>query len=145
MRRYIEIPIEIINIEGDGYHIITYGAINDRRARFVVDTGASRTVFDKEKIKKYIEKPEFSEKEGISAGIGGTDISSFLFSLESISFGELYISNYQAIAMDLSNINDSYAMIGLPAVEGVLGGDLMKKYQAIINYKSKKMRLTPKY
>lgn len=145
MRRYIEIPIEIINIEGDGYHIITYGAINDRRARFVVDTGASRTVFDKEKIMEYIEKPEFSEKEGISAGIGGTDISSFLFSLESISFGELYISDYQAIAMDLSNINDSYAMIGLPAVEGVLGGDLMKKYQAIINYKSKKMRLTPKY
>lgn len=145
MRRYIEIPIEIINIEGDGYHIITYGAINDRRARFVVDTGASRTVFDKEKIKKYIEKPEFSEKEGISAGIGGTDISSFLFSLESISFGELYVSDYQAIAMDLSNINDSYAMIGLPAVEGVLGGDLMKKYQAVINYKSKKMRLTPKY
>lgn len=145
MRRYIEIPIEIINIEGDGYHIITYGAINDRRARFVVDTGASRTVFDKEKIKKYIEKPKFSEKEGISAGIGGTDISSFLFSLESISFGELYISDYQAIAMDLSNINDSYAMIGLPAVEGVLGGDLMKKYQAVINYKSKKMRLTPKY
>lgn len=145
MRRYIEIPIEIINIEGDGYHIITYGAINGRRARFVVDTGASRTVFDKEKIMEYIEKPEFSEKEGISAGIGGTDISSFLFSLESISFGELYISDYQAIAMDLSNINDSYAMIGLPAVEGVLGGDLMKKYQAVINYKSKKMRLTPKY
>lgn len=145
MRRYIEIPIEIINIEGDGYHIITYGAINDRRARFVVDTGASRTVFDKEKIMEYIEKPEFSEKEGISAGIGGTDISSFLFSLESISFGELYIYDYQAIAMDLSNINDSYAMIGLPAVEGVLGGDLMKKYQAVINYKSKKMRLTPKY
>lgn len=145
MRRYIEIPIEIINIEGDGYHIITYGAINDRRARFVVDTGASRTVFDKEKIMEYIEKPEFSEKEGISAGIGGTDISSFLFSLESISFGELYIYDYQAIAMDLSNINDSYAMIGLPAIEGVLGGDLMKKYQAVINYKSKKMRLTPKY
>lgn len=145
MRRYIEIPIEIINIEDDGYHIITYGAINGRRARFVVDTGASRTVFDKEKIMEYIEKPEFSEKEGISAGIGGTDISSFLFSLESISFGELYISDYQAIAMDLSNINDSYAMIGLPAVEGVLGGDLMKKYQAVINYKSKKMRLTPKY
>lgn len=145
MRRYIEIPIEIINIEGDGFHIITEGFINDKKARFVVDTGASRTVFDKEKIMEYIEKPEFSEKEGISAGIGGTDISSFLFLLESISFGELYIYNYQAIAMDLSNINDSYAMIGLPAVEGVLGGDLMKKYQAVINYKSKKMRLTPKY
>lgn len=145
MRRYIEIPIEIINIEGDGFHIITEGFINNKKARFVVDTGASRTVFDKEKIMEYIEKPEFSEKEGISAGIGGTDISSFLFSLESISFGELYISDYQAIAMDLSNINDSYAMIGLPAVEGVLGGDLMKKYQAVINYKSKKMRLTPKY
>lgn len=145
MHHYIEIPINIINIEGDGFHLIVEGMINNKPARFVVDTGASRTVFDKDRILNYIDNPEFNEKEGISAGIGGTDITSFIFNIEELSFGDLKINGYQAVAMDLSNINNSYAMLKLPPVDGVLGGDLMKKYQAVINYKLKKMRLTPKH
>ena len=142
---YIEVPINIISIEGDGFHIIAEGLINGKSARFVVDTGASRTVFDKDRILNYIDNPEFNEKEGISAGIGGTDLSSFIFNIEELSFGDLKINDYQAVAMDLSNVNNSYAMLKLPPVDGVLGGDLMKKYQAVINYKLKKMRLTPKH
>lgn len=145
LRHYIEIPINIINIEGDGFHLIAEGIINNKPARFVVDTGASRTVFDKDRILNYIDNPEFNEKEGISAGIGGTDLSSFIFNIEELSFGDLKINDYQAVAMDLSNVNNSYAMLKLPPIDGVLGGDLMKKYQAVINYKLKKMRLTPKH
>ena len=143
MQRYIELPINIISIEGDGFHLIAEGRINGKTARFVVDTGASRTVFDKDKILNYINNPEFSEKEGISAGIGGTDISSFIFDIEELSFGELKITDYQAVAMDLSNVNDSYAMINLPPIDGVLGGDLLVKYKAVISYRLKKIRLFP--
>lgn len=139
----IEIPINIISIEGDGFHLIAEGRINGKTARFVVDTGASRTVFDKDKILNYINNPEFSEKEGMSAGIGGTDISSFIFDIEELSFGELKITDYQAVAMDLSNINNSYAMINLPPIDGVLGGDLLVKYKAVISYRLKKIRLFP--
>ncbi len=145
MHHYIEIPINIINIEGDGFHLIAEGMINNKPARFVVDTGASRTVFDKDRILNYIDNPEFNKKEGISAGIGGTDITSFIFNIEELSFGDLKINGYQAVAMDLSNVNNSYAMLKLPPIDGVIGGDLMKKHQAIINYKLKKMRLTTKY
>lgn len=141
---YIEVPINIISIEGDGFHLIAEGLINGKSARFVVDTGASRTVFDKERILTYIDNPEFNEKEGLSAGIGGTDISSFIFKLEELSFGELSVKDYQAIAMDLSNVNNSYAMLKIPPVDGVLGGDLLYKHKAVISYKLKKMRLTPK-
>ena len=139
----IEIPINIINIEGDGFHIVTEGLINGKTARFVVDTGASRTVFDKDRILNYINNPEFSEKEGLSAGIGGTDISSFIFDIEELRFGDLMIKDYQAVAMDLSNINDSYEMIKLPPIDGVFGGDLLKKHNAVINYRLKKIRLFP--
>ena len=139
----IEIPINIINIDGDGFHIVTEGIINGKSARFVVDTGASRTVFDKDRIVNYINNPEFSEKEGISAGIGGTDISSFIFDIDELCFGDLMIQNYQAVAMDLSNINDSYEMIKLPPIDGVFGGDLLKRHNAVINYRLKKIRLFP--
>ncbi len=143
MQRYIEIPINIISIEGDGFHLIAEGRINDKVAHFVVDTGASRTVFDKDRILNYINNPEFAEKEGISAGIGGTDISSFIFNIEELCFGDLKINDYQAVAMDLSNVNNSYAMIGIPPIDGVLGGDLLRKHNAVISYKLKKIRLFP--
>ena len=143
MQRYIEIPINIINIEGDGFHLIAEGRINDKVARFVVDTGASRTVFDKDRILNYINNPEFAEKEGLSAGIGATDISSFIFNIEELSFGDLKIEDYQAVAMDLTNINASYEMIKLPPIDGVLGGDLLRKHNAVISYKLKKIRLFP--
>ena len=139
----IEIPINIINIEGDGFHIVTDGLVNGKSARFVVDTGASRTVFDKDSILNYINNPEFAEKEGLSAGIGGTDISSFIFTIEELSFGDLKINDYQAVAMDLSNINTSYEMIKLPPIDGVLGGDLLRKHNAVISYRLKKIRLFP--
>jgi predicted aspartyl protease len=122
---------------------VTEGRINGKIARFVVDTGASRTVFDKDRILNYINYPEFAEKEGLSAGIGGTDISSFIFDIEELSFGDLMIKDYQAVAMDLSNINTSYEMIKLPPIDGVFGGDLLKKHNAVINYRLKKIRLFP--
>ena len=139
----IEIPINIISIEGDGFHIVTDGLVNGKSARFVVDTGASRTVFDKDRILNYINNPEFAEKEGLSAGIGGTDISSFIFNIEELSFGDLKINDYQAVAMDLSNINTSYEMIKLPPIDGVLGGDLLRMHNAVISYRLKKIRLFP--
>ena len=139
----IEIPINIISIEGDGFHIVTDGLVNGKSARFVVDTGASRTVFDKDRILNYINNPEFAEKEGLSAGIGGTDISSFIFNIEELSFGDLKINDYQAVAMDLSNINTSYEMIKLPPIDGVLGGDLLRKHNAVISSRIKKIRLFP--
>ena len=122
---------------------MTDGLVNGKSARFVVDTGASRTVFDKDRILNYINNPEFAEKEGLSAGIGGTDISSFIFTIEELSFGDLKINDYQAVAMDLSNINTSYEMIKLPPIDGVLGGDLLRKHNAVISYRLKKIRLFP--
>lgn len=144
MRQYIELPIKFVNIEDEGFHIITEGLINGKEARFVIDTGASRTVFDKKKILNYIDSPEFSKKEGLSAGIGGVDIYSFVFIIDKLSFGGLIIRDYQCVAMDLSNINDSYEKINLTGIDGVIGGDILKKYKAIINYKAKKIRFSIK-
>ena len=68
--------------------------------------------------------------------------TSYLFQ-EELSFGDLKIEDYQAVAMDLTNINASYEMIKLPPIDGVLGGDLLRKHNAVISYKLKKIRLFP--
>ena len=93
MRRYFEVPLQVLDIEGEGFHVMVKGLIHGKEASFLIDTGASRSVFDPKTV--------------------------------------------------LENIHEMYAKLGLPHIDGILGGDLLMRHKAIINYKAKKMRLLP--
>jgi len=143
MRRYIEIPLQLLDIEGEGFHIMVQGWIHGKEAHFLIDTGASRSVFDPTTIAGFIENPQFEQKEGITAGVGSSDLESSTFLIDSLVIGELEIRDYEAVALDLENIHEMYAKLHLPHIDGIIGGDLLKRHKAIINYKAKKIRLTP--
>ena len=64
MRRYIEVPIQLLDIEGDGFHIMVRGTIHGKEASFLIDTGASRSVFDPKTISTFIDNLQFEKKEG---------------------------------------------------------------------------------
>lgn len=141
MRRYIEVPLQLLDIEGEGFHIMVKGLIHGKEAHFLIDTGASRSVFDPKTIANFIDHPEFEKKQGMTAGVGSSDIESSTFMIDSLSIGDMEIHDYEAVALDLGNINEMYAKLGLPHIDGILGGDLLKRHRAIINYKAKKIRL----
>ena len=143
MRRYIEVPIQLLDIEGDGFHIMVQGKIHGKEAHFLIDTGASRSVFDPNTITDFINDIQFEKKEGMTAGVGSSDLESSTFIMDNFSIGNLEINNYEAVALDLENIHEMYAKLALPHIDGILGGDLLKKYKAVINYSSKKLKLTP--
>jgi hypothetical protein len=75
--------------------------------------------------------------------VGSSDLESATFMIEVFSIGELEIHDYEAVALDLENIHEMYGKLGLPRIDGIIGGDLLKRYKAVINYKGKKLRLTP--
>jgi hypothetical protein len=143
MRRYIEVPIQLLDIEGEGFHIMVRGMIHNKEAHFLIDTGASRSVFDPKTISSFIENIEFEKKEGMTAGVGSSDLESATFVMDNFSIGDLEIHHYEAVALDLENIHEMYDKLFLPHIDGIIGGDLLKKYKAVINYRSKKLRLTP--
>ncbi len=143
MRRYFEVPLRLLDIEGEGFHIMIQGRIHGKEAHFLIDTGASRSVFDPTTIADFIEDPQFEQKEGMTAGVGSSDLESATFTIETLSLGDLEIHNYQAVALDLSNIHEMYAKLHLPHIDGIIGGDLLKRHKANINYKAKKIRLLP--
>ena len=143
MRRYIEVPLQLLDIEGEGFHIMVQGKIHGKEAHFLVDTGASRSVFDPNTITDFIDNVAFEKKEGMTAGVGSSDLESATFMIEVFSIGELEIHDYEAVALDLENIHEMYGKLGLPRIDGIIGGDLLKRYKAVINYKGKKLRLTP--
>ncbi len=136
----VEVPFTLLNIEGDGFHLMIEGRINGKRANFVVDTGASRTVFDQQTILQFIEEPEFQNNERLSTGLGTNDMPSMVLEIEQLSFGEAIVKNYPAIAIDLTHIHNSYQQLGLPDIHGVLGSDLLVHFRAVINYKTRKIK-----
>ena len=143
MRRYIDIPLQLLDIEGEGFHVMVKGMIHGKEANFLIDTGASRSVFDPNTISTFIDDLEFEKKEGMTAGVGSSDLESATFRIDTFSIGGLEIADYEAVALDLENIHEMYEKLGLPRIDGIIGGDLLKRYKAIVNYKSKKLRLTP--
>ena len=144
MRRYIEVPIQLIDIEGEGFHIMVKGLIHGKEANFLIDTGASRSVFDLTRILEFIDNLNFEKKEGLSAGVGSSDLESAAFIINSLAIGGFEINDYQAVGLDLGNVHEMYDKLNLPRIDGIIGGDLLKRYKAVINYRSKRLRLTPR-
>jgi len=53
-----------------------------------------------------------------------------------LKLGKLIIENYEAPVFDLSAIKFAYEKLNLPPVIGVLGGDILMDYNALIDYKN---------
>ena len=136
------LPLEIVAIEDDGFHLMVKITVNGIDARMLVDTGASRSVFDQERIGRFFEDmPEMAENEQKSTGLGTRDMQSQALYLDKVEIGELMIRKYPAVVLDMSHVNLSYSELGMDAIDGVLGSDILMKYGASIDYGKGIMRI----
>jgi len=142
MRRYIEVPLRLLSIEDEGFHIMIQGKINGVEANFLIDTGASRSIFSLKGLDRFIPQAELERREGIAAGIGSENLDSFLFSIDSLQLGEVELHDYPAAAIDLDSIHENYQKLRLPHIDGVIGGDILVELKATINYRLRKIRFT---
>ena len=138
----MQLPIRLLDIEGEGFHVMIKGKINGMEANFLVDTGASRSVFDPTVIARFVDNPQFEKKNGITAGVGGSNLESSTFTINSLMFGDIEIKDYEAVALDLENVHETYQKLGLPSIDGIIGGDLLYLLKATINYRLRKIRFT---
>jgi len=135
MKSKVIIPIKLIKIEDDGFHLIIKIKINNKVAHLLVDSGASRTVFDINKKQKLI------KNKSLATGLGTDNMISHSSIIKKISFNNHFISNYQGYFIDLSLVNSTYQKIKLKPIDGVIGNDILKKYNAIIDYQKLELRL----
>ncbi len=135
------IPFKILDIAGDGFHLLLKLYINKKVAHVIIDTGASKTVFDKTRIEKFVADKTFEKHDSLSSGLGTNTMTSELVAIKKIKIGELEMDNYKTVLLDLSHVNQSYLQIGLKPVDGVLGSDILFKYNAVIDYEKKILKL----
>jgi len=104
-----KIPIEIISTENDGHHIIIRGKINKKERFLLIDTGASKSVFNMSLLKiKTKEDISIYQNYTSAATITPDDIPSTTGNIKEIELQELKIYNYEATFIDLKHINDLY-------------------------------------
>jgi predicted aspartyl protease len=145
MRKKISnIPLELMNIEGDGYHLMIEAKVNSHPVRLLVDTGASKTVFDKTRLQSLVEEgadEHYEDLEQLSTGLGTNSMQGQVAELDSFKFGEVEILDYPVVVLDMDHVNQSYDLLGDRGIDGVLGSDILKKYDAVIYFKKKVLKM----
>ncbi len=127
--------IEIFSLDDDNnYHLKTTVNLGLVSIKMIVDTGASRTVFDRTQISELLPEMEFRLSEQISSGLGTNSMVSYLATIPEFSIRNLHLPNYEAVILDLENVNSVYRSLGLEEVAGVLGSDILMKYGGVINF-----------
>jgi predicted aspartyl protease len=133
--------LKVLSIEGDGYHLYIDAKINGHNAHLLVDTGASKTVFDSNRIVNFSDENKLVELDKLSTGLGTDSMRGHLIDIDEIKLGTIKVKNYRGLALDLSHVNASYSKMGLQPIDGVLGSDILHKYNAIIDYKNQELTL----
>ncbi|MDF1673104.1 MAG: retropepsin-like aspartic protease [Vicingaceae bacterium] len=135
------LPIEIFPIEDDGYHLKTTLLVNSKSANVIIDTGASRSVFDETRITNYINFDELEDHDRLSSGLGTNTMVSKKVTLDKLQIGDICINNYEATILDLSHVNTSYEKLDIAPIDGILGGDILHYYNAVIDYDNRELVL----
>ncbi|WP_302900366.1 retropepsin-like aspartic protease [Mucilaginibacter sp. BT774] len=128
----ITVPLQIIDLHGDGYHPLVEIKINGIDYILVLDTGASKTAFDHDQLAQ--SGVLITASERLSTGLGVTNMISSTAVIHDIQIGDLYVPDFEVAVLDLSTINIAYRQLNHPEVLGVLGGDILMKYRAVIDY-----------
>ena len=140
----MSIPIEILKIKDDdryGYHVLCRVHIKNKEFRMLVDTGSSTTIFNINKIKD-ISQNDIQDNNNKMYTVGSNNMKSKYLNIDEMRIGDIIIKDYKSMILDLSHINEYYKENGIPLIDGILGGDILFEYKAIIDYENRQMMLS---
>jgi predicted aspartyl protease len=136
------VPLQIIDLGEDGFHPLLELVIFGKPYTVVLDTGASKTAFDRQILYEANEHTTINASERLSTGLGTNTMESAIAIIHQMAIGRLKIPEIEVAVLDLSTINIAYSQLGHPRVLGVLGGDILMKYKAVIDYGKQVIKFT---
>ena len=135
------VPIKIIELEQGNYHLLVESVFDDgSRGNWVIDTGASKSVFDR-KLAKHCLISAHETEELHSAGASDEPMTTEIAYMEPFLFGKLHIQNMKVALLDMTHINKLYSKVTDIEICGLIGSDFLLRHRAVINYKQKRLVL----
>lgn len=141
-RRKYDIPIELIELEANNFHIVIKAQFDNNDVVLLIDTGASKTVFNSS-LDGLVEHPKdlYDADEIKTAGIGEGKIDATLATINRLNINEIEIKELDVATINLDHINLIYKQFTSIEIDGLIGSDFLNEYDAIINYKKKLLTL----
>ena len=134
MSKY-SIPFKILSTN----HIIIDAAVNNVSGKFLIDTGASNSCIDVNKLKKFKLKFEKSDEKASSAT---GEINETLISKKNFFFiGGCSKTDFDLILFDMRSVIQALKEKGNIEVDGIIGSDILIEFKSKIDYMKNEITL----
>jgi hypothetical protein len=136
--KLFQISFEKRKLSDGGLHIFVQVEIERIMATWIVDTGASHSVLDIGWLKDTFPMKVTEAIEEPAQGIGDA-VEVYQTTLDLIILGDLEIQNQPMALIDMKMVNKVYQKEGFEPIQGLMGGDLLNAFHAVIDYKKQKI------
>ncbi len=126
---YTRIPLSVNSLG----HFELDAEINGIKGKFLVDTGASGTVINDSDISTF-NLMMLSEGEDKAAGLGTTTLHVQKSKGNEILLNDFKIENWEVGIISLGHVNEALVNKGAGNINGVIGADILKSFNAVIDY-----------
>ena len=137
---HIHVPIELIKLEDNSFHIVTTVEIDGIVGEMIIDTGASVSVIDKILCSNVLCHSDNSAHLQ-SASVTGQIENVEVVQADYLKIGGRKLKKVPLVAIDLKYVNAMYEKNLRRKIIGLLGCDFFVHYQVIIDYANLKLTL----
>lgn len=132
---YIKIKLHITKTN----HFEIKVTINGKKGLFILDTGASNSCVGFEAVERFQLKTEDSKIK--AAGAGAIDMETKTSKENKITIGKWTQKKAVLVLFNLSHVNTALINHNSQPVDGIIGADILKKGNAIIDYEKRYLYL----
>ncbi|MEW5846775.1 MAG: retropepsin-like aspartic protease [Bacteroidota bacterium] len=132
------IKFRVIDFAADGYHWLVDCNINGQKYWLVIDTGATRSVFDHSALG---DVEVTNHPQGLVIGFGSQTDSISTATLKEIEIGGIAYFNFDVAVANLSNLIELYADMASVKLVGILGCDFLMRNTSSINIQQRRIYL----
>lgn len=125
--------ITVVELQQGSFHFFTTIKINDKRCRFLIDTGASVCVIDKEYFEKTFQKNTRKLKVETTS-LHSTQSESNIATVKKLELLGFVLKNKKLAALDLSHVNKNYKNLNVPKIHGILGADVLLTEKMVLDF-----------
>ena len=132
---YIRVKLKLTKTN----HFELKAIINGVTGRFILDTGASNSCIGFDSIDNFNLEVEASDVK--AAGAGATEMETQISTKNKIKIGKWKQKKVSLVLFNLVHVNTALVNHKSKPVDGIIGADILKKADAVIDYEKKYLYL----
>jgi hypothetical protein len=116
-----------------GHLALAAARVNGQEATLYLDTGAGQTLLDLAFAQRL--RLPLTEDARRGAGAGGGGLALFQTVVAQLTLATFAEPDWACAVMDLTHVNAGLRQRGLAPMDGIIGGDLLQRREAVIDYR----------